>query len=58
MEIGPRSVFANSSVGQAVASGEGFAHNLTLLVGRVPAWGERTAASGQWPVNPKGGSQW
>ncbi len=58
MEIGPHSVFANSSVGQAVASGEGSAHNLTLLVGRVPAWGERTAASGQWPVNPKGGSQW
>ena len=47
MEIGPRSVFANSSVGQAVASGEGSAHNLTLLVGRVPAWGERTVASGQ-----------
>jgi hypothetical protein len=55
VEIVPRSIFANEfgCRCQAVASEEASAHVLTLLVGRVPAWGERTVASeskGREPV--------
>jgi hypothetical protein len=53
VEIGPLSVFVNSTVGgRQIAGGGGSAHNLIPL---VVAWSERTVASGQWPVNAKRG---
>jgi len=50
-QIGPRSFFLNSgSVTQVVASGGGFAHDLTPLLGPEVAWGVGREKSGQKPV--------